>query len=109
MSDLTITVETDESPIALTAPTEIGLSLLDVLKGYEMPIAGMCRGTSFCATCHVYITNGFDQLPEASDIEKKILSMLPNSIQTSRLACRLKYAEIKDGCSVRIPELPSFY
>lgn len=110
MSELTINVDKSENnTIALTAPTDIGLSLLDVLKAYEMPIAGMCRGTAFCATCHVYFTKGFETLPEPSDIEKKILGMLPNSNSNSRLACRLKYAEVKDGCTVQIPAPPSFY
>lgn len=71
-------------------PKGMGLSLMEVLKGEDFPILATCGGMALCATCHVQVLQGYDQLPEASDDELDMLESLPVLTDTSRLSCQLK-------------------
>ncbi|MEJ6980344.1 2Fe-2S iron-sulfur cluster-binding protein [Pedobacter sp. P351] len=79
-------------------PDYINLSLMEVLKAWEYPIAATCRGIAQCATCHVVVLNGFDQLTEAGDHEIDTLDLLPDSDYKSRLACQIKVTQQLNGC-----------
>lgn len=110
MEEVTISVEKDDHTLSdIIAPTNMGLSLLEILKAYDFPVPGICKGTAFCATCHVYITKGIEGLPVPSEIEQKILNMLPNANPASRLSCRVKITESSQGITLQIPPPPAFY
>lgn len=110
MEEVTIHVENENDALLdFCAPTNMGLSLLELLKANDVPIQGICRGTAFCATCHVYVTKGIESLAEPSDIEQRILNMLPNKIPVSRLSCRVKLSELNNGFTVKIPAAPMFF
>lgn len=79
-------------------PDYINLSLMEVLKAWGYPIAATCRGIAQCATCHVVVLNGLDQLPEANDREMDTLDLLPDSDYKSRLACQIKADSRVSGC-----------
>jgi ferredoxin, 2Fe-2S len=71
-------------------PKGMGLSLMEVLKGEGFPILATCGGMALCATCHVQVLAGYDQLPQATDDELDMLESLPVLTSTSRLSCQLK-------------------
>ncbi len=103
MSDITIKViDQSGNSKELIAPTDMGLSLMEFLKGNEYDILATCGGMALCATCHVEVTEGYNQLPEISDDEYAMLDTLPNITQTSRLSCQLKLSESMNGICVRI-------
>jgi 2Fe-2S ferredoxin len=103
MKDININVlNPDHTITALTAPTDMGLSLMEFLKGNEYDIAATCGGMALCATCHVEIVNGFDKLPDAGDEEYAMLDTLPNITPTSRLSCQLRLNELLNNVTVRI-------
>lgn len=103
MQDITINVlNTDGNLTEHIAPTDMGLSLMEFLKGCEYDILATCGGMALCATCHVSVINGFDKLQEISDDEYAMLDTLPNITDTSRLACQLKLADELDGIVVKI-------
>lgn len=103
MQDITINVlNTDGNLTEHTAPTDMGLSLMEFLKGSEYDILATCGGMALCATCHVSVINGFDKLHEISEDEYAMLDTLPNITDTSRLACQLKLADELDGIVVKI-------
>jgi 2Fe-2S ferredoxin len=54
--EITITV-TDQSGTlhTLVCPLEMGLTLKDICKAYDLPMEAMCGGMAMCATCHCYI------------------------------------------------------
>ena len=103
MSDITIQVENaDGSLTSLQAPTDMGLSLMEYLKGNEYDILATCGGLALCATCHVQVLNGFESLPEISDDEYAMLDTLPNITDTSRLSCQLRLSSELDGITVKV-------
>lgn len=83
-------------------PDYINLSLMEVLKAWDYPIAATCRGIAQCATCHVVVLKGLDQLPEAGDNEIDTLDLLPDSDYKSRLACQIKATQQLNGCIFEI-------
>lgn len=103
MADITINVQNaDNSTTSLTAPTDMGLSLMEFLRGNDYDILATCGGMALCATCHVEVIKGFDSLPEISNDEYAMLDTLPNITDTSRLSCQLKLSEQMDGITVKI-------
>lgn len=101
--EITITV-TDQTGIqhTLICPLEIGLTLKDICKAYELPMEAMCGGMAMCATCHCYILTGAASLSEKNDVEEALLSELFTSKETSRLACQIYLTAQMDGLSIEI-------
>ena len=103
MSDITIHVHnTDGSITVLTAPTDMSLSLMEFLKGNDYDVLATCGGIALCATCHVEVISGFENLNEISKDEYAMLDTLPNITDTSRLSCQLKLSEQMNGMVVKI-------
>lgn len=103
MKDITIEVQgNDEAVVRLVAPTDMGISLMEFLKGNEFEIAATCGGMALCATCHVQVIKGYDKLPEIGDDEYAMLDTLPNITDTSRLSCQLRLTPELDGLVVKV-------
>jgi ferredoxin, 2Fe-2S len=103
MSDITINIHNpDNSITSLQAPTDMGLSLMEFLKGNEYDILATCGGMALCATCHVEVVKGFESLNEISNDEWAMLDTLPNITVTSRLSCQLKLSPEMDGLTVKV-------
>lgn len=83
-------------------PEYINLSLMEVLKAWEYPIAATCRGIAQCATCHVLVLKGLEQLSEATENELDTLDLLPDANYRSRLACQIRVDKNLKGCLFEI-------
>ncbi|WP_028667983.1 2Fe-2S iron-sulfur cluster-binding protein [Runella zeae] len=86
----------------LEIPEGIGLNLMEVLKASEYHILATCGGMALCATCHVEVLNGGDNLPPVNDAELDILDTLPAATSCSRLACQLRVDESMIGAVFKI-------
>ncbi|HEY0899545.1 MAG TPA: 2Fe-2S iron-sulfur cluster-binding protein [Sphingobacteriaceae bacterium] len=86
----------------IEVPTDINLSLMEVLKASEYQILATCGGMALCATCHVQVKEGLDNLPEPSNDEMDMLDTLPDAGFDSRLACQIRISDDIDGLSVKI-------
>jgi len=103
MNDIKVNVlNPDGSITEHVAPIDMGLSLMEFLKGSDYDILATCGGMALCATCHVSVVNGFENLNEISDDEYAMLDTLPNITDTSRLACQLKRSEQMNEITVKI-------
>jgi 2Fe-2S ferredoxin len=78
-------------------PEGISLSLMEVLKASDYPIAATCGGMALCATCHVEVIEGWDRLDQAKDMELDMIDTLPSSYAHSRLACQIRISEDLEG------------
>ena len=103
MSDIKIIVQNNNnSEKELIAPTDMGLSLMEFLKGNEYDILATCGGMALCATCHVEVLSKYEVLKSISDEEYAMLDTLPNITNTSRLSCQIKLSPEIDGIKVKI-------
>jgi 2Fe-2S ferredoxin len=84
------------------APADMGLSLMEILKAYEYPVLATCGGMALCATCHVEIVDGKEELGEASDLELDQLEALPEYFPTSRLACQIRISDLLEGAVIKL-------
>lgn len=85
----------------LICPTDMGLTLKDICKVYELSMEAVCGGMAMCATCHCFILNDIE-LPEKGDIEEALLPELFTSNSTSRLACQIQITKELNGLSIEI-------
>lgn len=103
VNDISIQVEDREGNISeLTAPTDMGLSLMEFLKASEYDILATCGGMALCATCCVDVMEGEDKLNEMTDDEYAMLDTLPDLLPNSRLACQLQLNPNMNGLKVRL-------
>lgn len=99
---ITIYVEQDNGErVPVDAPTDMGLSVMEILKASEYDIPAICGGMAICATCHVEVLES-GGLPEPSDDEAFMLESLPHATETSRLSCQLRITPELDGLVVRL-------
>jgi len=93
MADSFIELQAEDAngkSMKVEVPTDMGLSLMEVLKGEGFPILATCGGMALCATCHVEVLEGYNELPEAGNEELDMLESLPVLTPTSRLSCQLR-------------------
>lgn len=98
-----IEVENRDGTIAsIEVPTDVNLSLMEILKASNYDVLATCGGMALCATCHVEIKSGGEYLLAAEDQELDMLDTLPDADDNSRLACQLRLKDENDGLSIRL-------
>ena len=85
----------------LEAPTDMGLSVMELLKASGYDIQATCGGMALCATCHVEVLAG-PLMPEPGDAELDMLETLPVVHEGSRLSCQIRLAPDLDGLVLRV-------
>jgi 2Fe-2S ferredoxin len=99
---ITINVEDRDGTVQeVLVPTDVNLSLMEILKASEYEILATCGGMALCATCHVEVLSGGENLPEPEDQELDMLDTLPDSDDNSRLACQLRLTDMNNGLTVK--------
>jgi ferredoxin, 2Fe-2S len=92
----------DQSVVDATA----GDSLM--IAATQNGVAGIiaeCGGNASCATCHVWVRDGFLPLVgEPEEMEEDLLEMAVTERRPgSRLSCQIRVTEDMDGLTVDIP------
>jgi len=64
--------EADGNVNTIEAPTDMSLSLMEILKASDYPVAATCGGMALCASCHVEVLDNTYQ-EEANDAEMDML------------------------------------
>jgi ferredoxin, 2Fe-2S len=68
-------------------------------------LLAMCGGCCSCATCHIYVDEGFwDKLPPMSADEDSLLDGALDRRSRSRLSCQIRMSPDLDGLAVTIAE-----
>ena len=85
----------------------VGESLYDLaFRGTEMSnyIECACAGKMLCSTCHVYVLDKPNGMPEASEEEKDLIDLAFEPRPESRLGCQIKLQPESDGIlKIQIP------
>ena len=95
----------DSDDTARTVEAEVGSTVMETgIKNGIPGIEAECGGACACATCHVYIDEGWRaKTGEASPMEEDMLDFGFDVRPTSRLSCQIKVTEDLDGLVVRTP------
>lgn len=92
----------DGSTQNIEVPTDVNLSLMEILKASEYNILATCGGMALCATCHIEVLNGSEHLSEAENQELDMLDTLPDADENSRLACQIRLGQQNNGLHIKI-------
>jgi len=80
-----------------------GWTVMEILRDAGLDVAAECGGACACATCQVYVTDGwFEKLPERSEAEVDMLDMAVGVEPNSRLSCQLVCSPELDGVKVTV-------
>lgn len=80
-----------------------GWRVMEVIRDWGLPIKAECGGACSCATCHVYVDEGWlDRLPEKSADEEDMLDACFEVEENSRLACQILMNPELDGLKVTL-------
>lgn len=84
---------------------EAGQSVMEVAKKNGVPgIRADCGGACACATCHVYVEEGWLERTGAPDgMEEDMLEAADHVRAFSRLSCQITVTAQLDGLTLRIP------
>lgn len=92
----------DGSVKELEIPDDMNLSLMEALKASEYNILATCGGMALCATCHVQVIKGLDNIPDKNDAEWDMLDTLPDAHFDSRLSCQIRINSDIEGAYFKI-------
>ncbi len=85
-----------------------GDSILEIALKNNIELHHNCGGVCACSTCHVYVLQGDDLLPELTDREEDFIDRAVNPRINSRLGCQC-VLEGKGGIiEVSVPDQTQF-
>jgi len=70
-----------------------GTSILEAAEECGARVGHACGGNLACSTCHVWVHEGLDSLPEVTDKENDIMDKAFDVRQESRLGCQARVAD----------------
>ena len=86
----------------MTVECARGTSILDAAEDCGARVGHACGGNLACSTCHVWVDEGLDSLPEVTDKENDIMDKAFDVRPESRLGCQARLAD--DDVVVEITE-----
>ena len=96
-------IATDRQGKEHTLEGRDGWTVMEILRDGGLDIAAECGGACACATCHIYVNNGWlEKLPPRSDGETDMLDMALAVEPNSRLSCQIVCSEALDGIKVTV-------
>ena len=81
------------STVPLTVDAKKGLSILEIAEECGARVGHACGGNLACSTCHVYVEQGLDSLPEVQDKENDCMDKAFDVRSESRLGCQCKLGD----------------
>ena len=91
-----------QSAAPMTVECKRGTSILDAAEDAGARVGHACGGNLACSTCHVWVQQGLDSLPEVADKENDIMDKAFDVRPESRLACQARLGD--DDVVVEITE-----
>jgi ferredoxin len=90
------------TPVGNSMEVATGSRLLDGLLAHRFDLLMACGGKGLCATCHVKVCEGGDELTPRTPREERTLRLVDGAGPTSRLACQCHV--LGEGIVVELPE-----
>ncbi|MFN3359922.1 MAG: 2Fe-2S iron-sulfur cluster-binding protein [Pseudanabaenaceae cyanobacterium] len=107
LSEPTTTMKDADAILTLEIDGEIkqtrkGTRLLSALLANHAKLLKACGGQGRCATCHVFINKGMENLTPPTDQELMTLSIMKITQENARLSCQCMI--LGSGISVTVPK-----
>ena len=102
MTRVTFKNPTGPGSLPITVEARTGDSLLEVAEDCGARVGHACGGNLACSTCHVWVHQGIDSLPEVTDKENDIMDKAFDVRAESRLGCQARLGD--DDVVVEITE-----
>jgi ferredoxin, 2Fe-2S len=84
-------------------PATEGWRVMEILREHGMEMKAECGGCCACATCHVYVAEGWAAALQAPSAEELgMLDFLPDAKPNSRLACQILYTPAINGLEIAL-------
>ncbi|MBV8760084.1 MAG: 2Fe-2S iron-sulfur cluster binding domain-containing protein [Deltaproteobacteria bacterium] len=93
MPKLTFINPHGKKSLPLTVEAKPGETILDAAEECGARVGHACGGNLACSTCHVYVQQGYDSLPEIHDKENDIMDKAFDVRAESRLGCQCKLGD----------------
>ena len=89
-----------------TVEAEPGSTVMEAAIRNDVPgIEAECGGACSCATCHVYVDEGWSEIVGGPQpMEEDMLDFAYDVRPTSRLSCQIKVTPALDGLVVTTPD-----
>ncbi len=96
----------DKDGVSRTVDAEDGSTVMETALRNDVPgIEAECGGACACATCHVYVEEGwFAKLGKPEQMEEDMLDFAHDVRPTSRLSCQIRVSKDIDGLVVTTPD-----
>lgn len=95
-------IVTTRAGTEVTLAARPGMSVMEIIRdGGIDELLALCGGCCSCATCHVYVAEGF-ATGSASPDEDDLLDSSDNKTPASRLSCQIAFTAALDGLRVTI-------
>ncbi len=96
----------DHAGTSRDVETKAGTSIMEAAVQNMIPgIDADCGGACACATCHVYVAEGWlEKLKDKDDMEDSMLDFAEGVQDNSRLSCQILMNDGLDGITVTTPE-----
>jgi ferredoxin, 2Fe-2S len=85
-----------------------GDSILEIALENNVELHHNCGGVCACSTCHVYVLQGGDCLPELTDREEDFIDRAVNPRINSRLACQCVLEGAGGELQILVPDQSQF-
>jgi len=79
--------------LPLVVECKRGMTILDAAEECGARVGHACGGNLACSTCHVWVHEGLDSLPEVADKENDIMDKAFDVRPESRLGCQARLAD----------------
>ncbi len=96
----------DHAGTSRDVEAKAGTSIMEAAVQNMIPgIDADCGGACACATCHVYVGEGWlGKLKDKDDMEDSMLDFAEGVQDNSRLSCQILMSDELDGITVTTPE-----
>jgi 2Fe-2S ferredoxin len=93
---------TDRAGVRHTLEALEGWRVMEIIRDWRLPMEGLCGGACECATCHVFVAEGWlSRLHPPSEEEEHQLDTVL-SRPNSRLSCQILWTPDLDGLEVTL-------
>ncbi len=94
---------TDHDGIQHALDAVEGWRVMEIIRDHGLLMKAECGGSCACATCHIYVGEGWlSKLEQMSDEEESMLDEAFDVTQGSRLSCQIIMSEALDGLKLRL-------